>query len=445
MSKFTHQKKIGAKRVAAGARPLHRSKLSTRTKFFATAGVSLAAGALSGTDLAFGQSSEEIIPFAYHAPQNALDDLKQRLAQTRWPEPETTNDWSEGVPLEKLRALVDYWRTDYDWRRREKALNRFPQFRTKLDGLSIHFIHVRSKHPNALAIILTHGWPSTMLLFRDVIEPLTDPTAYGGKAEDAFDVVVPSLPGFGFSEKPAERGWNAQRTARAWAILMQRLGYKRYVAQGGDWGAFVTTAMAQQRAPGLVAIHLNFPQVVPDRIPGKLTPDQQQAVEILNRFRDEGSGYLMMQSTRPQTIGYALTDSPIGQAAWIYDIFNAGTGNSGDPEKAISRDNILDEITLYWLTGTAASSARFYYEQRALQGKSNNSRRVDPPVGVSLFPHDLPAPRSWAKEVYPNLFYWHELDQGGHFASLEKPDLFVEELRTCFRKVRQTDHPEPIQ
>jgi len=405
------------------------------------------AGAPSSVEIRVSkmQKSEEIIPFSYHAPQSVIDDLKQRLAQTRWPERETANDWSEGVPLEKMHALVDYWQTGHDWRRGEAELNRFPQFRTQIDGLGIHFIHVRSKNPNALPIILTHGWPSTALLFRDVIEPLTDPTAHGGKAEDAFDVVIPSLPGFAFSDKPMERGWNANRTAQAWATLMSRLGYKRYVAQGGDWGAFITTAMAQQRTPGLVAIHLNFPQVIPDHLPDKLSPDQQRAMEVLNHFRSEGSGYLTMQATRPQTIGYALMDSPAGQAAWIYDIYNAATGNSGDPEKAISRDKILDEITLYWLTGTAASSARFYYEQRALLGKSKNPGGVDLPVGVSLFPHDLPAPRSWAKDVYPNLFYWHELDQGGHFASLEKPDLFVEELRRCFRKVRQTDHPEPIQ
>ena len=226
---------------------------------------------------------------------------------------------------------------------------------------------------------------------------------------------------------------------------MSRLDYNRYVAQGGDWGAFVTTAMAQQRAPGLVAIHFNFPQVIPERVPDKLSPDEQRAVDVLNRFRSESSGYLTMQATRPQTIGYPLMDSPAGQAAWIYDLYNAGTGNLGNPEKAISRDKILDEITLYWLTGTATSSARFYYEQRALLGKSNNPGRVDLPVGVSLFRYELPAPRSWAKVVYPNLFYWHQLDQGGHFASLEKPDLFVDELRACFRKVRQTDHPELIQ
>jgi pimeloyl-ACP methyl ester carboxylesterase len=430
------------KKAPASGRPLHGSKSPVRAKFSPPTGVSLASGALSAVDPAFGQKNEEIVPFAYHASQGALDDLKKRLAQTRWPERETTNDWSEGVPLDKMRSLVGYWQTGYDWRRCEKQLNRFPQFRTEVDGVGIHFIHVRSKNPDALPIILTHGWPSTILLFRDVIEPLTNPTADGGKAEDAFDVIIPSLPGFAFSDKPTERGWNAERTAQAWAKLMSRLGYKRYVAQGGDWGAFVTTAMAQQQAPGLVAIHLNFPRVIPDEPPDKLSSDQQRAMEVLNRFRSESSGYLMMQATRPQTIGYALMDSPAGQAAWIYDIFNAGAGNLGDPEKTISRDNILDEITLYWLTGTAASSARFYYEQRALLGDSSNPGRVDLPVGVSLFPHDLPAPRSWAKDVYPNLFYWHELDQGGHFASLEKPDLFTEELRKCFRKVRQSDHPE---
>jgi len=401
---------------------------------FVTSG--MATVALFGACPVVGQTGEEITPFTYHAPQSALDDLKQRLAQTRWPERETVSDWSQGVPLEKLRELVEYWRTDYDWRRCEEALNRFPQYRTEIDGLAIHFIHVRSKHPTALPIILTHGWPSTVLLFRDVIGPLTDPTAHGGRAEDAFDVVVPSLPGFGFSDKPAERGWNAERTARAWAVLMARLGYKRYVAQGGDWGAYVTTAMAQQRPPGLVAIHLNFPQVIPDRIPAKLSPEQKRAMDVLNQFLTDGSGYFRIQATRPQNIGYALIDSPAAQAAWIYEIFNSGTGNKGHPEAVLTRDQMLDEITLYWLTGTAASSARFYLEQAAVLGKRNNPGRVDLPVGCSVFPDDLPAPRSWAKLVYPKLFYWNELDRGGHFAALEEPELFTQELRSCFRKIR---------
>lgn len=405
--------------------------------------VSMAAMTLGST--AADGSADEIKPFEYHASQSALDDLKRRLGETRWPERETCKDWSEGVPLDQMQTLVDYWRTQYDWRRCEKELNRFPQFRTTIDGLGIHFIHVRSKNPNALPIILTHGWPSSVLLFRDVIAPLTDPTAHGGKSEDAFDVVIPSLPGFGFSDKPSERGWNAQRTARAWTTLMSRLGYKRYVAQGGDWGAFVTTAMAQQWPPGLAAIHLNFPQVFPDHIPDKLSTDEKRAVDIWQHFRDEGFGYFLIQATRPQTIGYALTDSAPGQAAWLYDIYDSGTGNTGDPAAVIERDKILDEITLYWLSGSAASSARFYMEERTRLRKHNNPGRVDLPVGVSIFPHDLPAPRSWAKAVYPNLFYWHNLYQGGHFASLEKPELFVEELRNCFREVRHTDHPKTIE
>jgi epoxide hydrolase len=252
----------------------------------------------------------------------------------------------------------------------------------------------------------------------------------GGRA---FDVIVPSLPGFGFSDKPTEGGWNVERTARAWGVLMQRLGHRRYVAQGGDWGAFVTTAMAQQRAPGLAAIHLNFAQTIPDVVPAVLLPDQKLAVEAMKVFREKGSAYLQLQSTRPQTIGYALADSPVGQAAWIYDIFNSGTGNVGRPEDALSRDEMLDEITLFWLTDTAASSARIYLEQAQLMGKHNNPGRVELPVGVSVFPNDLPPARSWAPLVYPQLFYWHGLDRGGHFAQLEVPQLFSEELRLCFR------------
>jgi pimeloyl-ACP methyl ester carboxylesterase len=385
-----------------------------------------------------GESNQSITPFNYLAPQSALDNLKARLEHTRWPEAATVNDWSQGVPLNDLRALVDYWRTDYDWRRAEAVLNSFPQFKTTIDGLGIHFIHVRSKHAEALPIILTHGWPSTVMLFRDVIGPLADPTAHDGRAEDAFHVVVPSLPGFGFSDKPQERGWNSERTARAWSTLMERLEYKRYVAQGGDWGAYVTTALAQQRAPGLVAIHLNFPLVIPDKIPRKLSPDQQRAVNELNRWRNQGGGYFIMQATRPQTIGYPLMDSPAGQAAWIYDIYHGGTGSRGKPEDFIPRDKILDEITLYWLTETAASSARFYLEQVERFGEHNNPGRVHLPVAVSKFPNDLPAPRSWARQVYPNLIYWHELDRGGHFASLEQPKTFVQELRDFARTLRRT-------
>jgi epoxide hydrolase len=383
-----------------------------------------------------GAENNAIVPFTYRASDEALADLHRRLSAIRWPERETGAGWEQGPPLSKLEQLITYWRTDYDWRRCEVALNQWPQFKTPIDGLGIHFVHVRSRHANALPMVLTHGWPSTILLFREVIAPLTDPTAHGGTVADAFDVVIPSLPGFGFSDKPTTRGWNAARTAQAWAALMQRLGYTRYVAQGGDWGAFVTTAMAQQNTPGLAAIHLNFAQTMPDDVPTDLLPDQKRVVEAMTAWREKGGAYLQLQATRPQLAGYMLSDSPVAQASWIYDIFNAGTGNTGDPEAVLSRDAMLDEITLYWLTNSAASSARFYLEQQEALNKRNNPGPVDLPVGVSVFPHDLPAARSWAPMVYPRLFYWNELDRGGHFASLEVPDLFTEEVRRCFRSLR---------
>ena len=373
-------------------------------------------------------------PFQFHASEEALSDLRQRLGAIRWPDRETTSDWSQGPPVQRMQALVEHWRTRYDWRKAEGELDGWPQFKASIDGLGIHFIHVRSKHPDATPMILTHGWPSSVLLFRDVIAPLTDPTAFGGTPEDAFDVVVPSLPGFGFSDKPTAPGWNAPRTARAWNVLMKRLGYDRYVAQGGDWGAYVTTAMAQQRPPGLAAIHLNFAQTTPDKIPTELAPDQKRAVEAMKAYKEKNFGYGILQSTKPQLAGYLLSDSPLAQAAWIYDIFNAGTGVTGTPENVIARDKMLDEITLYWLTDSGASSARFYAEQAAVLGQHNNPGRVDDiPVAVTVFPHDLPAARSWADDVYPHLFYWHEAPHGGHFVQLEAPDLFVEELRRAFR------------
>jgi pimeloyl-ACP methyl ester carboxylesterase len=378
-----------------------------------------------------------ITPFKYAAPQADLDDLKERLARTRWPERETVKDWSQGVPLAKLRALVDYWRTDYDWRRCEAKLNGFPQFRTKIDGLNFHFLHVRSKHDNALPLLITHGWPGCVFEFFKIIAPLTDPTAHGGRAEDAFHVIAPSLPGFAFSDKPDDRGWNADRIATAWAELMQRLGYNRYVAQGGDWGSIITTSLARQHPAGLVAIHTNFPLVFPDPLPTKnLSPAEQQAVAALARFQTQENGYFLEQSTRPQTIGYALADSPVGQAAWIYEKFYAWTDNKGDPESALARDDMLDVITLYWLTNTGASSARIYFEQAAIRDK-NNAGRVDLPVGCSLFPREvLKAPRSWAEEFFPKLIHWKELPRGGHFAAFEQPELFVGEMREWARKVR---------
>ena len=392
---------------------------------------------MSPVHAVIADSGDAITRFEFRASDAMLMDLKRRLEQTRWPERETEAGWGQGPPLAVLRHLVEYWRGGYDWRRCEAELARWPQFRTPLDGLDIHFIHVRSRHPGALPIILTHGWPSTILLFRHVIAPLTDPTSHGGTAADAFDVVIPSLPGFAFSDKPTGRGWNTERIAQAWGVLMQRLGYRRYVAQGGDWGAFVTTAMAQQHVPGLAAIHLNFAQTIPNVIPANLLPDQRRAVDARKAFREKGSAYGQLQATRPQLVGYALADSPVGQLAWIYDIFNGGTGNTGRPEDVLSRDDMLDEITLFWLTNTAASSARLYLEQAQLIGKRNNPGRIDLPVGVSVFPHDLLPARSWAPQVYPRLFYWHEVDRGGHFASLEVPELFTGELRRCFRSIRQ--------
>ncbi|MCK1711273.1 MULTISPECIES: epoxide hydrolase family protein [unclassified Bradyrhizobium] len=400
---------------------------------------SVAASVLAGlSHNAEAQPAPDLIkPFRFHASEMALDDLRSRLVQTRWPERETVSGWTQGVPEARLRSWIDYWRSAYDWRRCEASLNRFDQFRADIDGLGIHFLHARSPHARALPLIITHGWPSSVIDFLKVVGPLTDPVAYGGDAGDAFDVVIPSLPGFAFSDKPAASGWNKERIARSWATLMSRLGYGRYVAQGGDWGAFVTTAMAQQRASGLAAIHLNFPQVIPDQIPSELSAEERRALDAMAGFQNDAFGYFTMQSTRPQTIGYALADSPAGWAAWLFDIFRVATDNNGDPEGALTRDEMLDQITLYWLTNTAASSARFYFEQRAL-GPKSNAGVVDLPVGCSIFPHEVyRAPRSWAQRMYPNLFYWNELDRGGHFAALEQPALFVEEMRNCFRPLRQ--------
>jgi pimeloyl-ACP methyl ester carboxylesterase len=379
---------------------------------------------------------DPFVPFRFRAGDEVLADLKRRLQSARWPEAATETGFAQGPPLDKLQELVGYWRDQYDWRQTEARLNGWPQFKTEIDGLGIHFLHVRSTHENALPIILTHGWPSTVLLFQDVIEPLTDPTRHGGTVDDAFHAVIPSLPGFGFSEKPKQRGWNAERTARSWADLMRRLGYRRYVAQGGDWGAFVTTALAQLRPDALQAVHLNFAQTIPNEIPEKLEPDQKRAVEAYKAFQESGFAYGMLQSTKPQLAGYLLSDSPTAQAAWLYDIFDGGTGATGRPEDLIPLDHMLDEITLYWLSNSSASSARFYREQAAVLKGFNNPGVVELPVGVSVFPNDLPPARSWAPLVYPKLFYWNEVDRGGHFPQLEVPDLFVAELRNCFKTLR---------
>jgi len=430
----------------------HRAKIavpvSSRRKFIRTAAVTGGAGLLleglepiraqeSGKNaplLVLPAATKDLSLFTVHVPQGALDDLKKRLANTRWPNKEPVTDWSQGVPLAKAQALADYWRTRYDWRRVESTLNGLPQFRTQIDGLGIYFIHVRSKHENALPIILTHGWPGSIIEFLQVIGPLTDPTAHGGKAEEAFHVVIPSLPGFGFSDKPTEVGWGLPRIANAWAVLMVRLGYSHYVAQGGDWGAGVTSWMAKQHVTGLDAIHLNLPILFPPPPPpaGGYTVAEQQALDHLGKYVSDASGYASIQGTRPQTLGYGLADSPVGQAMWIYEKLEGWSDNRAG--EAISTDRMLDDITLYWLTDTAASSARLYYESFAMDFVRIP---LDLPVAVSVFKGDFfTPPKVWGDETYSKLFYWNEVPKGGHFAALEQPDLFVAELRKSFAQVR---------
>jgi len=432
----------------------HRAQVAvpvtSRRKFIRAALATGAAGILSAelgvlsargsadkaAQIVLPTATKDVSPFKVHIPQAALDDLKKRLADARWPDKETVTDWSQGVPLAKAHALAEYWRTHYDWRRVESTLNGLPQFRTQIDGLGVYFIHVRSKHENALPIILTHGWPGSIIEFLQVIESLTDPTAHGGKADEAFHVVIPSLPGFGFSDKPTEVGWRLPRIANAWAVLMARLGYSHYVAQGGDWGAGVTNWMAKQCVSGLAAIHLNLPVLFPPPPPppGGYTAAEQPALAQLGKYGNDGSAYGLLQGTRPQTLGYGLADSPDGQAMWIYEKFQAWSDNKGDPTEAISLDHMLDNITLYWLTDTAASSARLYYESWA---KDFSRMPLDLPVAVSIFKGDFfTPPKVWGDQTYSKLFYWNEVPKGGHFAALEQPDLFVAELRKSFAQVR---------
>jgi pimeloyl-ACP methyl ester carboxylesterase len=397
--------------------------ISSERAFASVAGVELPA------------ATAEVAPFKLSVPQSALDDLQSRLGLVRWPERETVDDWSQGVPLASMRKLVEHWRTNYDWRALETRLNALGQYRTQIDGLGIHFLHVRSKHESALPLLLTHGWPGSVVEFLKVVGPLTDPVAYGGRAEDAFHVVIPSLPGFGFSDRPATQGWNVVKTAQAWAMLMERLGYKKWVAQGGDWGAGVTTVLGHMKPEGLAGIHLNWPLVFPEKVPTSgLSVEEQRAVDAANKFLSEGYGYFLEQATKPQTIGYALADSPVGQAAWIFEKFQAWTDNDGDVENTLGMDEMLDDITLYWLTNTGASSARIYWQNWPA---SFVGGVIDLPVAASVFPKEIyRAPRSWAEKSYPNLIHWNELDKGGHFAAFEQPELFVSELRNGFRSLR---------
>ncbi len=388
-----------------------------------------------------------IRPFQVNVPEKAIVDLRQRIAATRWPDREIVTDRSQGAQLAKIQALVRYWGTGYDWRTAEAKLNALPQFVTKIDGLDIHFIHVRSRHPNALPLIMTHGWPGSIFELVKVIGPLTDPTAHGGRAEDAFDLVVPSMPGYGFSGKPQSTGWNPDHIARAWDELMRRLGYTRYVSQGGDWGAVISDVMARQAPPGLLGIHINMPATVPPEIakvlasggpaPAGLSPEEKVAFDGMDALYKKGSGYALMMVTRPQTLGYSLADSPVGLAAWFYDKFADWTYSAGEPEKVLTRDEMLDDITLYWLTNTGTSSAQLYWENNA-----NNFNAVDIniPAAITVFPGEIyRAPRSWAQRAYHKLIYFNEVDNGGHFAAWEQPELFATEIRAAFKSLRPAD------
>lgn len=397
-----------------------------------------------------GENGNQVRPFHLHLPERDVADLRRRVQATRWPDRETVRDPSQGLQLAQLQALVGYWGSGYDWRKLEARLNALPQFVTSIDGVEIHFIHVRSAHPNALPVILTHGWPGSILEFLKTIGPLTDPTAFGGRAEDAFDVVIPSIPGYGFSSRPTDTGWGPERVGRAWDVLMKRLGYTHYVSQGGDHGSVISDAMGRQAPSGLLGIHLTMPATVPGDLvgainsgaptPAGLLPDERTAFESLSQFFGRNAAYGAMMVTRPQTIGYALTDSPVGLAAWTYDKIVQWTDSDGIPEKVLSRDEILDDISLYWLTNTAASSGRFYWENNNnnFSAQAQKTHQITVPVAVSVFPGEIyQAPRTWTEQAYPTLAYFNKVAKGGHFAAWEQPLLFTAELRAAFGPLRR--------
>jgi pimeloyl-ACP methyl ester carboxylesterase len=432
-----------------------------RRRLLGTAAMGIAAAgaaSLFPANPAPAATSDAVRPFRIHVPEADLIDLRRRLAATRWPEKETVADQSQGVQLATVKQLVRYWQTDYDWRKVEARLNALPQFITEIDGLDIHFIHVRSKHENALPLIVTHGWPGSVIEQLKIVDPLTNPTAHGGNASDAFHLVIPSMPGYGFSGKPTATGWDPARIARAWVVLMKRLGYRQFVSQGGDWGGNVSNVMAQQAPPELLGIHVNFPETVPPEIgkalqsgdppPSDLSADEKRAYQQLKDLRTKHLGYAILMATRPQTL-YGFADSPAGLAAWLLDhgdsygqpaaaITSAVLGRTidGHPAGDLTRDDILDNISLYWLTNTAISSARLYWENKARLLSAVN---VSIPAAVTVFPGEIyQAPRSWTERAYHNLIYFNEVDKGGHFAAWEQPELFSAELRAAFRSLRQS-------
>lgn len=404
-----------------------------------------------GTSTPGKELSEAIKPFKAQISNAALKDLRQRILTTRWPDKETVTDHSQGAQLVKVRELLHYWGNKYNWRNGEARLNAYPQFTTMIDGLNIHFIHVKSRHPNALPLIITHGWPGSVFEQIKLIDPLTDPTKYGGRAEDAFDVVIPSLPGFGFSEKPTEAGWGLERIGQAWGVLMKRLGYNRYVAQGGDWGAGVVEAMGRLAPAGLLGIHTNLPAAITNDvgailggapIPATFSEKERAAVNDLKNFlRQGGLSYLVMMGARPQAVSYGLTDSPAGLAGWMlvhggFDKWSFGK----DPQQSPTIDDVLDNFTLYWLTNTVASSSRIYWENRntsLISAADQKTDQISVPVAITVFPDEVfRAQETWARKAFRNLVYFNEADRGGHFAMWEYPELFAEELRAAFRSLR---------
>jgi len=379
----------------------------------------------------------EINPYMIQISNDDLEDLKRRLLSTRWPEKETVGDWSQGIPLSYIKEISDYWLNEYDWRSREEYYNSFPQFITNIEGLDIHFIHIKSPHEEAKPLIISHGWPGSIVEFHKVIKPLIDPVSFGGKAKDAFHLVCPTLPGYGFSGKPSQTGTGVERIAELWDILMNKIGYSKYFAQGGDWGSAVTIAIGKQNKGSCQGIHVNMPFAPPTKEALENPSERDKiAFEGLGYYQEWGSGYSKQQSTRPQTLGYGLVDSPIGQASWIIEKFYEWTDCNGHPENILNKEELIDNVMFYWLTKSAASSARLYWESFGSFG-GNPEEKLELPIGCSIFPKEISrTPRSWAEQIYSNIVYWNELKKGGHFAAFEQPEIFINEIRNCFKEMR---------